>query len=133
MTTERIIQIHEKGHEVVAEALGLDVTRTGVDNVAIKFPKTMRQRDYENKIMVCYAGYLAEKLYGEPTNGFIRGKRSDYDVAKKLIREYTILYMDGSLSGVGNDKLIQKISKTLENKTVDILKVHRDDFKPFSS
>lgn len=152
---KKIVAYHEAGHAVCHLVLGEPITRasiqsmnTGVGGVVFgeDTDSQFRTREfYENRIMICYAGRVAEKL---TFNSVTQGASSDIAQATNLLYEYVAnLGYDTEFGMLNLDvlsekqlmtnsnifEMLQKKSKELYERTVTLLGENREMLEKVAS
>ena len=145
---KRIVAVHEAGHACAHLLLGESITRasiqsmnTGVGGVVFGEDTDSQFRTkefYENRIMICYAGRVAESI---KFNSVTQGASSDIAQATSLLYEYVAkLGYDEDFGLLNLDvlcekqwmpeshlfELIQKKSKELYSRTEALIREHLD-------
>lgn len=145
---KQIVAYHEAGHTVAHYLLGESIARatiigttSGVGGVVFgeDLDTQFRTKNYyENRIMICYAGRASEELKFDSVT---QGASSDIQQATQLLYEYVsklgfdkefgLLDLDTLMQSQIIDKtnsfeLMQKKSKELYEKTVDLLRENYD-------
>lgn len=143
-----IIAYHEAGHAVMNYLLGLPIARasiqstiSGVGGVVFREEldtQFMTKNDYENTILVCYAGRASEQIkYSDITTG----ASNDITQATNMMMQYiehlgfdnNFGLLDMSVLGqnhiLNSDSVTEKLSKMsndLYEKTLELLKANYD-------
>lgn len=145
---KRVVSYHEAGHALCHVLLGESITRasiqsmnTGVGGVVFGEDTDSQFRTkefYENRIMICYAGRVAESI---KFNSITQGASSDIAQATSLLYEYVAkLGYDEDFGLLNLDvlcekqwmpeshlfELIQKKSKELYSRTEALISEHLD-------
>ena len=136
--TMNVNRIHEAGHAVMAYLQGFQVIECITFATPEQAPYTRYDtpdnpatiEQYENIILVCYAGAVSEILVnGKLSTGCIgMDGKSDFEMAEKLIRNL-LLIQDNEFGyttgGEAFENAVREKSKELFDKTMEILSKHQ--------
>ena len=107
--------LHEAGHALVAERLGLRVTRLGYENINYGFVDVEESDDHEKQAMIALAGLPAVELFEGPVDPDSEDQASD-DCDLPTARRHVV-----ALVGVDGDG--EGVLATLRERTDELLRV----------
>ena len=133
----KIVAYHEAGHAVMTYLVGMPIARasiisstSGVGGFVMQEDTDSfftTQKDFENKLAICYAGRISEQIkFGDITTG----ASNDITQATQILREYVTRYgFDREQSGIIDINVLQNTempSDYVLNRVTELSKKYYD-------